>query len=83
VPERGTPVTRVAAQFSVYWTMAVVLAYGELTPHQLAGDVPPLLNVRAWIERTTCRADVTAAQRDVGGCAIRAFGHFGMHEVSR
>jgi 2-methylcitrate dehydratase PrpD len=81
VPERRTPASRVAAQFSIYWTVAVALAYGELTPLQLAQDIPPSPNVRAWIEKITCRADATAAQRDVGGCTIRAFGHFGMREV--
>ncbi|HEY0336492.1 MAG TPA: MmgE/PrpD family protein, partial [Burkholderiales bacterium] len=81
VPERRTPVTRVAAQFSVYWAVAVALAYGELTPHRLAADVPPSTTVRAWINKINCRADATAAQRDVGGCTIRAFGHFGMREV--
>ncbi|HEV7800385.1 MAG TPA: MmgE/PrpD family protein [Burkholderiales bacterium] len=82
VPERRTPVTRVAAQFSVYWTVAVALAYGEVTPRQLAEDIPPSAHVRAWIDRISCRADAAAGQRDVGGCTIRAHGSFGTLEVT-
>lgn len=81
VPERRMPVTRVAAQFSVYWAVAVALEYGEVTPRQLAEDIPPCAAVQAWIDRIACRADPTAAQRDIGGCIVRAHGAFGVSEV--
>lgn len=83
VPARRTPSTRVAAQFSIYWTVAVALAYGEVTPRQLAAEVTPSPDVRAWTEKITCRPDAAGSQRDVGGCTIRAFGPFGMREVTQ
>jgi 2-methylcitrate dehydratase PrpD len=81
LPERKTPLTRVAAQFSVYWTVAVALAYGELTPRALAGDIPPSADVQAWVDKITCSADAAASERDVGGCVLRAHGSFGTREV--
>lgn len=83
LPERRTPGTRVAAQFSVYWAVAVALEYGELTPHHLSEEVPPSVKIRNGIAKITCRADATAAQRDVGGCTLRARGPFGMREVQQ
>ena len=81
IPERRTPATRVAAQFSVYWAVAVALAYGELTPRHLADEIPPSPRVRAWIAKISGGADPAAAQRDVGGCTLRARGPFGTREV--
>ena len=69
------------AQFSVSWAVAVALSYGELTPFQLAAEVPPSAAIAAVIARITCRADSAATSRDVGGCVLRAFGPFGMKEV--
>ena len=36
VTEKRFPQTRIDAQFSVYWSVASALAYGEVTPRQLA-----------------------------------------------
>lgn len=80
-PERLTPATRVAAQFSVYWCVAATLVHGELTPRQLIEEIPPSARVSACIARLACRADGAAAQRDVGGCTLRAHGAFGTREV--
>ena len=81
IPERRTPKTRVAAQFSVYWAVAIALAYGELTPRHLAEEIPPSAKVREWIAKISGGADPSAAQRDVGGCTLRARGSFGTREV--
>ena len=81
IPERRTPVTRVAAQFSNYWTVAVALAYGEVTPRHLAEEIPPTPTLRAWIGKISCAADAATQGRDVGGCVIRAHGPFGVLEV--
>jgi len=80
-PERLTPATRVAAQFSVQWTVAVALVHGAVTPRQLLAEIPPSARVQALIARIDCRADAAAAQRDVGGCTLRAHGPAGMREV--
>ena len=81
VAERLAPATRVAAQFSVYWCVAATLVHGELTPRQLAEEIPPSARMQACIARIECRADTAAAQRDVGGCTLRAHGPFGTREV--
>jgi 2-methylcitrate dehydratase PrpD len=81
IPERRTPVTRVAAQFSNYWTVAIALAYGEVTPRHLAEEIPPTPTVRAWVAKISCAADAATQGRDVGGCLIRAHGRFGVLEV--
>ena len=81
LPERREPHTRVPAQFSVFWTVASALAYGEVTPQQLASDIPPSPALQSWIGKTTAIADTAAAGRDVGGCIIRAHGVFGTREV--
>jgi 2-methylcitrate dehydratase PrpD len=80
VPQRRSPVTRVAAQFSNYWSVAVALTHGEVTPQQLATEIPPSPRVAAMIEKISCRAD-DAASRDIGGCKVRAHGPFGVKEV--
>ena len=81
VTERLAPATRVAAQFSVYWCVAATLVHGELTPRQLLEEIPPSPRVAACIARIECRADTAAAQRDVGGCTLRAHGPFGVREA--
>ena len=80
-PERLTPATRVAAQFSVYWCVATALVHGELTPRQLIREIPPSAEVADLIARTACSADAAAAHRDVGGCTLRAHGFFGTREI--
>lgn len=83
IPERRTPATRVAAQFSVYWAVAIALAYGEVTPRQLADEVPPSARIREGAAKIVASADAQAAQRDVGGCTLRAYGPFGAREVEQ
>ena len=64
--------------------MACALAYGEVSPRQLAEEIPPSPRVAALIAKITCTADTTdtaATQRDIGGCTIRATGAFGTREV--
>ncbi len=80
-PERLNPANRVAAQFSIHWAVANALVYGELTPRQLVEEVPPSQRIRSQIARIECDADPAAAQRDVGGCTLRAHGPFGLREV--
>ncbi len=84
-PEKRSPQTRVNAQFSVYWCVANVLAYGEVTPIQLAEEIPPSPTLAAWIARISAApfADTNADQCVIGGCTIRAHGRFGMCEVTQ
>lgn len=79
--EKRTPQTRVNAQFSVYWGVASALAYGEVTPRQLAEEIPPSPKLQEWIGKVSATSDPAAAQRDVGGCMLRAHGAFGTREV--
>jgi len=81
IPQRRTPQTRVAAQFSVYWTVAIALTYGEVTPRQLAEEIPPSPKIVEAIARISGAPDPAAGQRDIGGCRVRAFGAFGIREV--
>jgi 2-methylcitrate dehydratase PrpD len=80
-PEKRTPQTRVNAQFSVYWCVASALAYGEVTPRQLAEDIPPSPRLQEWIAKISGTADASAAQRDIGGCKLSAHGAFGTRHV--
>lgn len=82
-PQRRSPVTRVAAQFSNYWSVAVALTRGEVTPVQLATEVPPSPAVAAAIAKVSCTADANAGNRDIGGCRLRAHGAFGTIEVDQ
>ena len=79
--EKRTPQTRVNAQFSVYWCVASALAYGEVTPQQLAREIPPSPRLAEWIGKVSGTPDPAAAARDIGGCRIRAHGPFGTREV--
>jgi len=83
VAEKRTPQTRVNAQFSVYWCVASALLYGEVTPRQLAEEIPPSPKLREWIGRISATPDPAAAQRDIGGCKLRARGAFGTREVEQ
>src|SRR4051812_7141372 len=80
-PEKRAPQTRVNAQFSVYWCVASVLVYGEVTPRQLAEDIPPSPKLQEWIAKISGTADPAAAQRDIGGCKLSAHGAFGTRHV--
>ena len=82
-PEKRAPQTRVNAQFSVYWCAASALLYGEVTPRQLAEEIPPSPQLREWIGKISSTPDPTAAQRDIGGCRLRAHGAFGTREVEQ
>ena len=81
VAEKRTPQTRVNAQFSAYWGVASALAYCEVTPGQLAEEIPPSPKMREWIGKISGTSDAAAASRDIGGCKLRAFGAFGTREV--
>ncbi|HYK15703.1 MAG TPA: MmgE/PrpD family protein [Burkholderiales bacterium] len=83
VAEKRTPQTRVNAQFSVYWCVASALLYGEVTPRQLAEEIPPSPKLREWIGKISATPDPAAAQRDIGGCKLRAHGAFGAREVEQ
>lgn len=81
-PERRSPRIPVNAQFSIYWCVASALLYGEVTPRQLAEQIPPSPELAAAIARVACSADAGAASRDVGGCTLRAHGPFGVKEIT-
>ncbi len=81
-PTRLSPSTRMHAQFSLQWTVANVLLHGELTPRQLVEETPPQPATRALIELMECKVIANAADRDIGGCTLRAHGSFGVLEVS-
>jgi 2-methylcitrate dehydratase PrpD len=81
IPQRRAPASRIAAQFSVYWTVACALEFGEVTPFQLATEIPPSARMRTAIGRISVRGEAVAAQRDVGGCTLRASGPFGTRDV--
>jgi 2-methylcitrate dehydratase PrpD len=61
--------------------VACALEYGEVTPLQLASEIPPSPGLRSAIGRISVRGDAQAAERDVGGCTLRASGPFGQREV--
>ncbi len=82
-PEKRAPQSRVNAQFSVFWSVASVLAHGEVTPRQLAEEIPPSPKLREWIAKISCAPDTAAAHRDIGGCKLRAHGAFGTRDVEQ
>ena len=81
VPFRLMPTRWLDAQFSVFWTVAVALGHGEVTPRQLLSEVPPGETVRRWIERLHAEVLPQSAMRDVGGCVLEATGAFGTVRV--
>jgi 2-methylcitrate dehydratase PrpD len=81
-PEKRLPQSRVNAQFSAHWCVANALVHGEVTPRQLAEEIPPSPEVAAVISKISCRAD-TAATRDIGGCTLLAHGSFGIEKATR
>src|SRR5688572_29120887 len=81
VTEKRTPRTRINAQFSAYWCVASALAFGEVTPRQLAEEIPPSPRLQNWIAKVEGRADPAAASRDIGGCVLTAHGPFGKRVI--
>jgi len=81
VAEKRTPQNRVNAQFSAYWCVASALAFGEVTPRQLAEEIPPSPKLQRWIAKVEGRADAAAASRDIGGCVLTAHGPFGKRVI--
>ena len=45
--------------------------------------VPPSPKLREWIGKISATPDPAAAQRDIGGCKLRAHGAFGAREVEQ
>ena len=76
-PFRLAPARWLDAQFSVFWTVAVALQHGALTPRHLLEEVPPRPEVSAWIARMRAEPIAGSALRDVGGCVLEASGSFG------
>jgi len=65
------------AQFSVFWTVAAALQFGEVTPRRLLAEVPPGEALASWIDRIRAEELPGSALRDVGACEIEATGSFG------
>jgi 2-methylcitrate dehydratase PrpD len=80
VPFRLRPTRWLDAQFSVFWTVAVALSQGSVSPKHLLEQVPPSSDVQAWIERLTAEPMASAA-RDIGACVLEASGPFGTVRV--
>ena len=76
-PFRLAPSRWLDAQFSVFWTVAVALEYGAVTPAHLLREVPPGPEVGAWIARMRAEPISGSALRDVGACVLEASGSFG------
>lgn len=80
VPFRLRPTRWLDAQFSVFWTVAIALSQGSVTPQHLLHQVPPRADVQAWIERLHAEP-MDSAARDVGACTLEASGAFGTVRV--
>jgi 2-methylcitrate dehydratase PrpD len=80
VPFRLQPTRWLDAQFSVFWTVAVALCHGAVTPKHLLDEVPPGGEVQAWIARLRAES-MEGAARDVGACVLEAIGPFGTVRV--
>lgn len=80
VPFRLRPTRWLDAQFSVFWTVAIALSQGSVTPKHLLDEVPPSPDVQGWIERLTA-APMDSAARDIGACVLEASGPFGTLRV--
>ncbi|MCC6535340.1 MAG: MmgE/PrpD family protein [Burkholderiales bacterium] len=78
---RLQPARWLDAQFSVFWTVAVALCHGAVTPAHLLEEVPPRGDVQAWIERLRAEPMAESALRDVGACKLEARGPFGSVQV--
>lgn len=74
---RRDPQTRLDAQFSIYWCVALALRDGKVVPAQLLSDVPPQPDLSALMARISCQTDPGASSRDVGACRIFATGSWG------
>ena len=77
VAYRLRPTRWLDAQFSVFWTVAVALCHGAVTPTELLAEVPPSADVASWIDRLSAEPLPQSAMRDVGGCVLEASGAFG------
>lgn len=80
VPFRLQPTRWLDAQFSVFWTVAVAMCHGAVTPKHLLDEVPPGTEVQAWIARLQAES-MAGAARDVGACVLEAIGPFGTVRV--
>jgi 2-methylcitrate dehydratase PrpD len=80
-PEKRRPATRLNAQFSARWCVAVALHHGAVTPLHLRSEVPPGPAVAALIDRIDCAVDPhgtsATGAREIGGCQLEASGSFG------
>lgn len=74
---RRHPLTRLDAQFSIYWCVALALRDGVLSPKHLVSDIPPGPGLSALMARIACRSEPAASSRDVGACRLTASGDFG------
>lgn len=74
---RRRPQRWLDGQFSVFWTVAVALEHGALTPGHLLSEIPPGPAVARWIERIVAEPIAGSALRDVGACVLQASGSFG------
>ena len=79
---RMRPEKRLDAQFSIYWCVAVALAYGEVMPGHLVSEVPPSPAVASWMRRIRCTLIEESSARDIGGCVLTAAGPFGMRALT-
>ena len=75
--DQTDPQSKMWAQFSMHWCLAVTLVHGELTPRQLVSEVPASARVKLCIERIVCRVDPFEEPRGIGGCRLSASGFFG------
>jgi 2-methylcitrate dehydratase PrpD len=82
VAEKRSPTKRIEAQFSVFWTVACALEFGEVTPSQLLGEIPPSPRLARMISRITAGVVDAQTVRTIGSCTVRAHGPFGMREVT-
>lgn len=80
VPFRLRPTRWLDAQFSVFWTVAIALSQGSVTPQHLLDQVPPQPEIQGWIERLHAEP-MEGAARDVGACVLEASGAFGTIRV--
>lgn len=80
VPFRLRPTRWLDAQFSVFWTVAVALSQGSVTPRHLLEQVPPQSGLGEWIDRLHAEP-MEGAARDVGACVLEASGAFGTVRV--
>lgn len=79
---RRHPRTRLDAQFSIYWCVALAMRDGRVSPGHLVSDIPPGADVSALMARIECRAEPGAPSRSVGACRLVATGQWSAETVS-